>query len=76
MFSAAAYHCAAAVASAKANREFKYRRKYDHAFRLVQQVLRNVIGDIQDFCQHGACIFQAICFFFLRGQRWESGECK
>src|SRR5580693_3183775 len=51
-----ASHRAASVASADDKRSLQYRRVKDDAFGLVQQILRNIIGDIQNFLQHRPAI--------------------
>ena len=41
--------------------------RIDQAFGLVEQILRNVVGNIQDFLQHHAGVLDAILFPLVIG---------
>ena len=63
MFASAASHGAAAIAAADNKGSFEHGGINDYAFGLVDQVLRNVFGNIHDFPQHRAAILKAFRFF-------------
>src|SRR5258707_4127052 len=65
MFSAAAGHGATAVAGPKNERSFNDRGIDDDAKGFVNQVLRNVVGNIHDFLNHNAAVFEAVPFFVV-----------
>jgi hypothetical protein len=65
-FAAAASHDAATIAAADPNCEFQNRRKYDHAFRLIEHALRDAIGCGQNFLHHRSGVLDTISLFVLR----------
>ena len=62
MLPAPANHHAAAIAASHAECALLHRRQNHHALRLVQQVLRNVVRNVQDFFHHFARIFYPVRF--------------
>src|SRR6202035_205667 len=52
VFASAASHGTAAITTANNKRSFEHRGINDYALGLVDQVLRNVFGNIHDFPQH------------------------
>ena len=62
---AAASHGATAVAPADSDRAFDDRRHYDHAYCLVEQVLRNIVGNIENFLYDHAGIFKPTFFLLI-----------
>src|SRR5579864_1275303 len=62
MFAAAAGHHAAAVAATDSECTLLDRREHDDALGLVEQILRNIVRDIEDFLQNFARVFHAIDF--------------
>src|SRR5258708_24280970 len=76
MFSAAAGHGATAVAGPKNERSFNDRGIDDDAKGFVNQVLRNVVGNIHDFLNHNAAVFEAVPFFVVvsNQRRGEKGK--
>src|SRR5215472_10686699 len=81
MFPGAAGNGPAPKVAANPDGEFQHGRNHDHAFRLVQQVLGNVVGNIEDRLEHFAAGFQALLFTRLIGrerrysQQENSNEC-
>ena len=61
MFAGAAGHGAASISAADAKGGLEHGRNHDDAFRLVEQVLRNVVGNFQNFIEHHAAILQPVC---------------
>ena len=55
-------HRAAAVAAADAHGDLRHRRNDDDAFGLVEQLLRDVVGDVEDLLHDDAGILQARLF--------------
>src|SRR2546425_11734790 len=49
-----------AEVAADADRELQNRRNHNDAFGLVEQVLRNPVGDVHDFLEHLAARFQSL----------------
>ena len=70
VLAAAANHHAAAIAAADAECTLFHGGQNHHALSLVEQILGNVVGDIQNFFQDDAGIFDAV---LLRARRWR--EC-
>jgi hypothetical protein len=68
MFAAAADHDATAIAAAYTERAFFHRGQNDHALGLVDEVLRNIVGNIQDFLEDDARVFYPIFFMFIVGK--------
>src|SRR6266849_202346 len=76
----AADHRATAVAAANNKRGFQHRRHHDDATGLVEQVLRNVVRDIEDFLDDSSCVLKTILFRFcfariFRGRQWPQSKC-
>ena len=75
MLTGAACHRTATVAAADKKRSLEHRRKDDEAFGLINQVLRNVIGDVHDFFDHLPAILQTFGFLLIpRGQERQRKE--
>src|SRR5258708_38056867 len=76
MLSAAAGHGATSVAGPKNERSFNDRGIDHDAKGFVNQVLRNVVGNIHDFLNHNAAVFEAVPFFVaVNNQLWgEEGK--
>src|SRR5262249_40523001 len=63
---AAAGHGATAIASTDPNGGVDDGRHHDHACRFVEQVLRNIIGDIENFLHdHAGVLEPAFVFGFI-----------
>src|SRR5579864_2569291 len=62
VFAAAASHHASAVAATDPESTLLDRREHDDALRLVKQVLRNVVRDVQNFLKNLTRILHAIDF--------------
>jgi hypothetical protein len=56
----------ATVTAPEPDGKFHYRRKNNDTFRLIQKILRNIVGDIEDLNHYFASILNAIVFVFLR----------
>jgi len=65
VFAGAAGHRTTTVASAKDKSGFENRRKNDDAFRFVEQVLREVIGNVENFVKNRSAVFQTLRFLFI-----------
>jgi len=65
VFAGAAGHRTTTVASAKDKSGFENRRKNDNAFRFVEQVLRKVIGNVENFLENRSAVFQTLRFLFI-----------
>src|SRR5438445_11855255 len=63
-----------------ADRELQNRRNHNDAFGLVEQILRNPVGNVQNFLEHLATYFEALLFPALirceSGTRQENGDDK
>src|SRR3984893_19301007 len=59
MLAGAAGHGSASVTAANHKSGLENRRVNHHAFRLVEQVLRNVVGNIENLFENGAAILQS-----------------
>src|ERR1700746_4031266 len=57
-----------------ADREFQNRRNHNYAFSLIEQLLRNPVGDVHNFFEHLTTGFKA--FLFPAFIRCERGTCK
>lgn len=75
VLAAAADHGAAAVATADAEGELEDTGKDDGAFGAIEEVLRDVVGDMEDLGDHFAGIGDALGFLLLRVGR-EKGQDK
>jgi len=62
LLAGAASHRATPVAAADDEGSFQHRRINNHAFRFVEQVLRNVVGNVEDFLHYRAAIVQTVGF--------------
>src|ERR1700675_3336300 len=65
IIAAAAAHRAAAVARANNKGGLEHRREYDYAIGLVQEIFRNVVGNIHDLLGHLARVPQAVRFLYV-----------
>lgn len=65
MLAGAAGHRTTSVASAKDKSGFENRRKNDDAFCFVENVLRKVVGNVENLHDDRSAVFQTISFFLL-----------
>ena len=69
----AAHHGAAAVAPADADRHLRHRRDHDDALGLLEQFLRDVVGDVEHLLHHGAAVLEAGVFLRLGAEHGRAG---
>src|SRR6202030_2569443 len=61
----AASHGATAIAATDNESGFQDGRVHDHAFGFVEQILRDVVGNIENFFEDESAVFQAVCFLLV-----------
>src|SRR5580704_6167595 len=74
MLAAAANHHAAAVTAAEPNRSLYHGGQYDHTLGLVEQILGNVVGNVENLFQHLAGLLHAFLFLLVLSR--ERGRCQ
>src|SRR5258708_6449473 len=79
VFTCAAYHSSATVATANNKRGFQHRRHHDNAAGLVDQVLWNVVWNLEDLLHDSPCVLKTIllgfCFAGIFGRRqWPQSQ--
>jgi hypothetical protein len=68
--SAAADHNATPEATADDERALLDRRQNDQALGFIKQVLRNVVGDIEDFFEDFPRVLHTLMFLLVVGKDW------
>src|SRR5262249_19895523 len=58
-----------AIAAADSDGKFLHGREYDDAFRLLDEILRDILGYIEDLFENGCAFLQPFSLLFLREQR-------
>src|SRR5205823_4493012 len=67
MLPAAADHHASSIAATDSDSQFLNGGQNNHALGAVQQIFRDIVGNVEDFFKNYASIFNAIDFFRVSG---------